>query len=159
MSYAWHGRFAALGLCLLLACAATEVPVGAEDDPLQDGDSFSGVFESDTTISGELIVRELLRVETGTTLTVEPGTIMRFFDAGDTVAGLEVAGVLLMEADSTAPIVLESAALYPAPGDWEGIRLFGGVALMSHVRLKHSRIGIRVGGASFARIDTCRVRR
>lgn len=157
MGFKWHGRLALLGLCSLLACTVIEQPLEPGEELLNDGDSFSGVFDSDTTISGELIVREMLRVEAGTTLTISPGTVIRFLDAADTSAGFDVAGVLLAQADSTAPIVLESAALYPEPGDWEGLRLFGGVALMSHVQLLHARIGIRIGGSSYARLDTCRI--
>jgi hypothetical protein len=139
----------------LVACATTEVASGIEEELLQDGTLLEGVIESDTVLAGDIIVRSLIQVAGGTTLAVAPGTHIFFRDHADSVAGFAVAGVLRMLADSTAPIVLESAVLAGRAGDWQGIEIDGGAAHLSHVEIRHARVGLRVrGGTAVARVDS-----
>ncbi len=139
----------------LVACAASDVPSEIGDEILQDGNLLNGPIDADTVLAGDVVVRSLVQVAQGTTLAVAPGTHILFRDRADTVAGLSIAGVLRMVADSTAPIVLASAALAGSPGQWQGVEIDGGSAHLSHVEIHHARVGLRVrGGTATAVVDS-----
>jgi len=146
----------ALILAWLVACsAADDAILDPEGDPLEAGTPLPGIFDDDTTLTGELVVRRMLQVARGTTLSVAPGTTMLFRDTEDSVAGIDVAGVLLAPGSSELPIRFGTLDTVPRPGDWEGITVHGGSALLTHTRIDHARIGLRVTGGARARIDTC----
>lgn len=74
---------------------------------------------SDTVWQGKIAVEKVVSVTKGATLTVRPGTVVRF--AKD--AGLDVQGVLKAEGTKGSPVTFTSAGKKPARGDWHGINL------------------------------------
>ncbi|MAE70026.1 MAG: hypothetical protein CME06_06110 [Gemmatimonadetes bacterium] len=147
---------AAMAVAWIVACSATDQTLLAPDgDPAEDGSPLPGVFDDDTTVSGELVIREMLRVSRGTTLTVAAGSALLFRDDGDSIAGIDVAGVLLAQGSASSPVRFGSADTVPRAGDWEGIYVHGGSAVLAHTRIDHARIGLRVSGGALARIDSC----
>lgn len=65
------------------------------------------------------LVVDTIRVPAGKTLTIEPGTEVRF----ETGIPLEVSGKIVAKGTVAAPIIFTSGSLYPARGDWDGIHL------------------------------------
>lgn len=108
------------------------------------------VLAEDTTWRGEIIVEGALTVLPQTTLTVEPGTVVRF---RRTVAGagagplLLVQGRLVARGSAGEPVRFTSAFPDPLAGDWEGI-----VFLASEKKnsLEHCRIEGAVAGIDAA---------
>lgn len=91
---------------------------------------------ADTTWSGEVLVEKPLTVAKGATLTIKPGTVVRF----NTSAGLTVSGVLKASGSKTARIKFMSAAKKPKKGDWAGIALdsSGLGTVVSFCRIEHA---------------------
>ena len=147
---------ATLAVAWIVACSATDETLLAPDgDPAEDGSPLPTVIDDDTTVSGELVIREMLIVSRGTTLTVAAGSSLLFRDDGDSIAGIDVAGVLLAQGSASSPVRFGSADTVPRPGDWEGIYVHGGSVVLTHTRIDHARIGLRVSGGAVARVDSC----
>ncbi len=102
----------------------------------------AGIIAEDTEWEGNVLVEGNVRVETGATLTLLPGTEVSF----ETGAGIDVHGRLELAGTLDEPVVLRSARLAePAPGDWEGIRVFeNGHLHLEHFEIAHATSGIRV---------------
>ncbi len=103
---------------------------GIHPAPLAPGAiRVSGVLPGDTTWSGDVRVTGDVTVPAGATLTVAPGTVVRFAALSDDTAGgqdpsrceLIVHGTLSAKGTSSVPIVLTSTAPAPSPDDWYGI--------------------------------------
>jgi len=86
--------------------------------------------ERDTVWSGEIRVGGIVHVRKGATLTIRPGTRIRFaparFEAaeeheGFAAAGLKVEGRIVAEGTEAEPIVFTVAEGTPAPGNWDKI--------------------------------------
>ena len=69
-----HMRRLSLFVILVLAFLLLGIPAAAEPDVT----TVSGVISRDTTWSGNILVTERVTVTEGVTLTVEPGTVVRF---------------------------------------------------------------------------------
>jgi hypothetical protein len=97
---------------------------------------------------------EQLAVSVGTTLTVQPGTVVKFEYAGQwSSTSLYLSGHLVAEGTASAPIIFTSdrddsyggdtnndgSTSSPAPADWGGIRVLGSLANASldHVTLSY----------------------
>lgn len=102
-----------------------------------------------------------LRLEPGTTLTIESGVTIRavpksdFFASGDWLdrAEIIVAGELRLLGTPASPVVLLSDAAGSAAGatsdDWGGIRILPGASLVaSYASIGHAKTGIESLGAS-----------
>jgi parallel beta-helix repeat protein len=105
---------------------------------------------TDTVWDGTVEVRREVRVLTGATLLVQPGTRVRFSagksEAGEPLARLLVNGTLVAQGTAADPVVFTSASQTPQPGDWGGIVLHNANDRLS--RLRHVRIEYAVAGLS-----------
>ena len=97
---------------------------------VSNGWCVSGILNSDEIWSGTVTVTGDVTVASGVTLTIEPGTVVKFDAQADDQSGgrdadvseLIVNGSLLAEGTEMAPILFTSDALFDNPGDWGGIR-------------------------------------
>jgi hypothetical protein len=102
-----------------------------------------------------------VNVPSGTALTVPAGTIIKF--GVDNLAGLNVAGSLLVDGASDAPVILTSlrddsvlgdtngdrATSTPVAGNWEGIHVTdGGIFQMDHAEVRYADTGVKSSAAS-----------
>lgn len=83
------------------------------------------VLNEDTVWSGEVLVEGVLAVAPQATLTVAPGTTVRFRKNGAGTAQLVVEGRLVATGTKESPILFGSGFADPAPADWQGILLLG----------------------------------
>jgi hypothetical protein len=108
---------------LAAACAAGGKPSPAKGASGRPALPVRGLVQ-DETWRGEVRIRGSVVVPRGVTLTVEPGTVVRFekIDVdGDGIGDSElyVEGSLLAEGAPGRPIVFTSAEKEPAPRDWK----------------------------------------
>ena len=83
------------------------------------------VLSEDTVWRGEVLVEGVLAVATQATLSVEPGTVVRFRRKGAQAPLLVVQGRLVAVGTRETPVLFTSSFAVPAPGDWQGILLLG----------------------------------
>jgi MYXO-CTERM domain-containing protein len=93
-----------------------------------------------------------LTVHPGVTLTIEPGSTVRFAALTDLMrAGLDttrteliVRGTLVADGTASSGILLESAAGTPARGDWYGVHLMPGSAssLLDYATVRHAQYAV-----------------
>jgi hypothetical protein len=83
------------------------------------------VLTGDAVWRGEVLVEGALTIAPQATLTVEPGTVVRFRRTGTNAAILVVQGRLVAVGSKEAPIVFTSTFAAPAPSDWQGVMLLG----------------------------------
>ena len=77
--------------------------------------TVGGTLASDTTWTNDRIyIANNVTVDTGVTLTIQPGTVIKF----NTGKALVVKGTLIADGTPTQPIQFTSNAASPAPGDW-----------------------------------------
>jgi hypothetical protein len=119
----------------------------------------SGMIESDTVFASPapIFISSNLSVASGATLTIEPGTILKFA-AG---AGLKVYGRLVALGTAANPVIFTSvkddsaggdtngdgAASSPAAGDWAGISFFNPTtaSTLNGVSVRYTTTGLSVG--------------
>lgn len=134
---------AALTLAALL-CPGRAVCSGGE--PSRAG----GPVERDTAWEGRVVVERMITVAAGATLTVRPGTEVRFAAEG----GLTVNGVLRAEGSPDRPILFVPDGAGREP--WAGIVLGSGSepSLLSYCRIERARtVGIGAGRPRIANCD------
>jgi len=83
------------------------------------------VLSEDTVWRGEVLVEGVLSVAPQATLSVEPGTVVRFRRKGAQAPTLVVQGRLVAIGTKETPVLFTSNFAEPAPGDWQGILLLG----------------------------------
>ena len=106
-------------------------------------------ISEDTVWDGLVKVLGDVTVASETTLTVDPGTIVKFVSGG-----LDVRGTLNVEGSAEAPVVFstwtddgaggdtnaDGAATSPIAGDWEGIGVYGpGEAVIENGEIRYAR--------------------
>lgn len=160
-------RYLAIGPAgiMLVGCAgrATEVPVssgqpasvaiGQKSLPAAvDTPAVRGSITADATWAGRLIVDDMVTVEAGATLTVRPGTEIRFAAAG----GLTVKGVMRAEGTADKPILFLPAAEGREP--WAGILLGTAPApsVLRSCRITRAK-AIEIGGEGEHHIEGCEI--
>lgn len=87
-----------------------------------------GKISQDTTWSGEVLVNSAVDVDAGVTLTIQPGTRVKFkhyrgYKDPDQKLSLVVKGRLIAEGTANQPIYFTSDASDPQNGDWSMVRL------------------------------------
>lgn len=92
---------------------------------LADSASFRRItalqVTEDTTLSGKLIVEGFITVLPQATLTILPGSVLRF--SAD--SGIFVLGRIVVAGTAAAPVSFSSTYLHGATSDWNGITLAG----------------------------------
>jgi hypothetical protein len=128
----WKTRLAATAGWLLVLLLATAAAGMTTSGSLTEDEVWSGIVE----ITGDVTVPH------GISLTVQPGTAVRFADG----TGLRVDGGLKAEGTAEAPIRFGSASVLPTPGAWKGIE-FGyrsrDTGRMRHCMVEDAEMGIR----------------
>jgi parallel beta-helix repeat protein len=90
--------------------------------------SVGGVIDHDTVWQGEILVTEHVTVQSGVTLTIEPGSRVKFHhyrgyrDPGGRLS-MQVHGQIIAEGTAADPIYFTSDAPDPQNGDWSMVRL------------------------------------
>jgi len=142
-----------LDLGLLLTAFVLLFAAGCSGLQVSDGETVSSIpteVREDLTVSGTIRVRGEVKVFSGATLTVKPGTRFLFepFDPdGDGVndSRLLIEGRLVARGDPDAPIFFTSAASDPEPGDWLELRMDRSEgSVLEYSVLEHSRYGLHV---------------
>ena len=115
--------FALLLLAACASCAGRRTPPGARGTPPAEVLPVRGLT-ADETWRGEVRVVGSVVVPRGITLSIEPGTVVRFarIDVdGDGIGDSElyVEGSLVAEGAPGRPIVFTSAEKEPSPRDWK----------------------------------------
>ena len=135
-----------LSLLLLSACASRQIETTAE--PLMYHDQ---VISEDTVWSGEVIIEGVVMVSRKATLSIKPGTVIRFkrIDRNNDNIGdseIRVLGRLLAEGTVQDPIRFESAEKTPVPKDWSYVLIFssGKKSLVKFCEFRHAFSGVQV---------------
>lgn len=126
--------------------------------------SASSITE-DLTLSGTVLVRGTLQIESQATLWVEPGTVIRFVpEKGSAeLPKLVVQGRIVIQGTADQPVSFLPAHQDPWAGDWGGITLLNSCKnnILEHCRIVGTQIGLdlrssRISGAniSFSRSHT-----
>ena len=106
----------------------------------------SGLISADTSWSSDYVyvVTGNIGIEQGVTLTIAPGTVVRF----NTGCGLQVAGALIAEGIPSDPIHFTSLSSDPAYGDrWDGITFMQdsmSTSVVSHSVVECARDGLNL---------------
>jgi parallel beta-helix repeat protein len=117
----------------------------------------------DTTWQGEREIREEVRVETGATLTIQPGSKLIFHSGHLEIAGRLVAedvdfrgsgwgGIILKGCDSTT--ILRNCRI---EGAKTGLFIGGGAPRIEGTTLQNNEVGIELKQQSTATITNCRI--
>ena len=112
-------------LVLWILGPSVTLAVAGEDENLY-GDT---IIQQDMTWSGEIAIKGVFVVGRGATLTIEPGTTVRFhrIDANNDQIGdseIRVLGRIKAIGTSEKPIIFMSAEKNPAPMDWSYVLIF-----------------------------------
>ena len=133
------------------APAAAPVPVPAAE-PLPRGEApFSPalvyadrVLSEDTVWRGEVLVEGAVTVAPQATLSVEPGTVVRFRRKGAGAPLLVVEGRIVVTGTRETPVLFTSAFAVAAPADWQGIMLLGSEKknVLENCRIEGAQTGL-----------------
>ncbi|MHB8894638.1 MAG: right-handed parallel beta-helix repeat-containing protein [Candidatus Geothermincolia bacterium] len=133
----------------------------------------SGTLSADETWSGTVTVSGDITVPAGTTLTIQPGTVISFAALGDdqngglktTLAELIVNGSLVAQGTAASPIILTSTSSAAEKGDWQGIRFLpaatGSSLALAYVTIENAATGVAIeanGDTVAISISHCTVR-
>ncbi|QWV92361.1 hypothetical protein KP004_14245 [Geomonas oryzisoli] len=102
------------------------------------------VLVEDTVWRGEVLVEGAVTVAAQTTLTVEPGTVVRFRKSEGRNPTLVVQGRIAASGTKDDPIRFTSTFALSAPGDWQGITLLGSEKknVLDHCRIDGAQTGL-----------------
>lgn len=154
---------AAAALCALLAGGCAGVPAGPPDAKGKTALPVRGI-RHDETWSGEVRIRGSVVVRKGATLTILPGTVVRFerIDVdGDGIGDSElyVEGELVAKGTADRPILFTSAERDPAPRDWKYLFInLSRRAVLEHCVSEYAFSGVQIH-FSRASVSRCAFRR
>ncbi|MBI1804303.1 MAG: T9SS type A sorting domain-containing protein [Ignavibacteriae bacterium] len=100
----------------------------------------SGVLKVNPTGKINTNPNTILTVGSGVTLLAQPGSVFKFGN----VSSLADSGKLIAVGTSSQRIIFTSTNTSPAPGNWSGIRLFGGPNTLSYCTIKYAVDGITI---------------
>jgi hypothetical protein len=117
----------------LLACGQSSKATDSARRELLFSDT---IIHQDMTWSGDIAIRGVFVVGRGATLTIQPGTTVRFhrIDSNNDQIGdseIRVLGRILAEGSKEAPITFKSAEKNPAPKDWSYVLIFASAKINS----------------------------
>ncbi|MFZ3208969.1 MAG: right-handed parallel beta-helix repeat-containing protein [Geobacteraceae bacterium] len=110
------------------------------------------LLTEDIAWKGEALVEGWVTVAPQATLTVIPGTVVRFRKNGSGVqGGLLVQGRIIVKGTEASPVIFTANFTEPEAGDWQGIVLLSSEKknLMEHVRISGAETGL---DASFSTV-------
>jgi len=129
------------------------------------------VLRADTTWSGNVIIKGDVRVARGVTLTIQPGTVVRFAkieadgpqnlhktnDNNFSRAELIVRGILVARGTQNKRIVFTSAERSPSPGDWGAINFLDSRSnVIEHCEISYADTGLHGHGVEMS-VKNCYV--
>jgi len=101
-------------------------PVARAEAPLNPNLIYSDrVLSEDTLWRGEILVEGAVTVAPQATLTVEPGTVVRFRRKGAQAPLLVVQGRIVAAGTKETPVLFTSNFALPAAADWQGVMILG----------------------------------
>lgn len=102
------------------------------------------VLSEDTVWRGEVLVEGSLTVAPQATLSIEPGTVVRFRRGNKQTPLLVVQGRLVAVGAKEAPILFTSAFAVPAASDWQGVMLLGSEKknVLENCRIEGAQSGV-----------------
>lgn len=102
------------------------------------------VLTEDTVWKGVVLVEGAVTVAPQATLTIEPGTVLRFKGKEPSGAALVVQGRLAAAGTKESPIVFTSSFAVPAAGDWQGVMLLGSEKrnVLENCRIEAAQTGL-----------------
>jgi hypothetical protein len=153
------------GVNLTVGRVTVEKPVAAMPTDLPHADAVpaktgnngttttlsDGVIERDTTWSGTVVIRGVISVKRGVTLTILPGTVVKFVrldrdrnDIGD--GEILVEGRLVARGTREKRIVFTSAEQNPAINDWSYLQFLGSDAdnVLQYCRFEYGFVGVQI---------------
>jgi hypothetical protein len=148
------------GTALFLALAFAFLMFACADDVKVIG---GNTIEKDTTWSGSYLVEGDVYVPPGVTLTVMPGTMVKFRrideKSGKNLFGNDspyypqaeiiVRGTIIAKGTEKDPIVFTSAEIDAGPADWGSINLLGSKGnILEHVKVLCAYNGVHAHGSS-----------
>ena len=97
--------------------------------PARAESTVPGLVSKNTTWKGDVLITSNVEVQPGVTLTLLPGTHLRFkhyrgYREPDQRLGLHVRGAIIAEGTPDQPIYFTSDAADPRNGDWSMVRLY-----------------------------------
>ena len=147
-----------VSLLLLTSCAARQVEVENTAEPLMYRDQ---VISEDTVWSGEVIIEGVVMVSRKATLSIKPGTVIRFkrIDRNNDNIGdseIRVLGRLLAKGTVQDPIRFESAEKIPVPKDWSYVLIFssGKKNSIKYCEFRHAFSGVQIHFSSAEIVDS-----
>jgi len=133
-------------LLLLTSCAGRQA-----ENPASELMYSDHVLESDTVWSGSIIIEGVVLVGRKATLTIMPGTVIKFrkIDRNNDGIGdseIRVLGRVLAEGQPDSPILFESAEKNPDSMDWSYLLIFasGKKSIIEYCRFRHAFSGVQV---------------
>ncbi len=121
--------------------------------PYRTWGEFSGDITHNQTWSGEVYVSDDVNVNSGVTLTIEPGTTIKF----DSNTNLNIYGNLNAQGTPTQKITFTSASATPQPGDWNKIYFYNnGIDTLKHCDIEYGQ-GIYCASGSNVRLNNVTV--
>jgi len=122
-------------------------------------------YSVDQTWSGDVLIDGIVQFDAGTTLTILPGTTVRFVKTdtdGDGIGENEiyVQGRLIANGTKDRPIVFTSAEEHPRPGDWGAVNIMvseGAVNELSNCVIEYGYRGFHMH-FSKGRVTDCVMR-
>lgn len=140
-----RGSGCAACVVLLLACArVAAAPAGAEETLVRGAIGADALWSGNVTVVGQVIVAK------GATLTILPGTTVRFAwldEDGNGIGDgeLTVEGTLVARGTAERPIAFRSARESPGPRDWTFVQISTSRdSVVEHCVFEHAFTGLQV---------------
>jgi len=125
---------------LLVGCAAddtADVIINQNNEPTVPvvDLEIGGTLSEDLTLTtgNEYDLTSALIVPENTTLTIEPGVVIRATTGSDVYVAIQQGATINAEGTSSNPIVFTSNSATPNPGDWGGLIVLGRAPINSVV--------------------------
>ena len=117
----------------------------------EPGQSGELIISQNTAWQGEVLITQYVRVEPGVTLTILPGTRIKFqhyrgYREPERRLGMEVMGSIIAVGTAAQPIYFTSDAADPQNGDWSMLRLISptGLTRFDYCIFEFARQGLNV---------------
>ena len=143
-----------LFLMISIAFGISSCTVEKDDDPDNpgggNGSTISGTINTNTTwtTGNTYTIDGTVRIE-GATLTIEPGTIIKFTESSELDVGYNESGsVIIANGTVDNPIRFTSSAPSPSAGDWDGIWFYSGTS--SETSMKYCIVEYAGGYSQYA---------